>query len=262
MLLDKARTKLLERTEGTAAAGAGQATVTSSAPAAPIKEVSEADRLKAEELKTQGNAKMTEKNYEEAIRLYGEAIAVAPNNAIYFANRAAAHSQLSNHEQAVADSKAAIAIDPKYIKAYSRLGLAYFALGKYQEAIDEGYQKALQLDPTNTLVRDGLNAARAKISGGSDASSSEAAPAAPGSDGFANMLQGLMGSLNGGGGAGAAGGAPGGTPDLGSMLNNPQFMQMASQMAQSPGFQQMAQQLSSNPDLLNNLGGLFNRPPQ
>lgn len=266
-LVDKARSKLLERTEGASQSGAGQSTTaSSSAPSAKV-EVSEEDRARAEDFKTQGNAKVTEKNYEEAIRLYDEAIKLVPNNAVYFANRAAAHSHMRNHELAVADSKAAIAIDPKYVKAYSRLGLAYFALGKYQEAITEAYEKALALEPSNQLLKDSMNAARQKLNESSPSSSSADASSSAGPTGepnFANMMQNLMGSL--GGGAGGAGGAGngGGMPDLGSILSNPQFMQMASQMAQSPGFQQMAQQLSSNPDMLNNLGSMLGgqRPPQ
>ncbi len=36
--------------------------------------------------------------------------------------RAAAHSTLQQHESAILDCKRAIELDPKYIKAYSRLG--------------------------------------------------------------------------------------------------------------------------------------------
>lgn len=262
-LLDKARAKLLERHRGTTSGAASSATAAPSS-AAPV-EVSEESRVAAEELKTKGNKKMQEKDFAAAIQFYDEAIAIVPTNAVYFANRAAAHSEMKNHELAVADARSAIANDPKYAKAYSRLGLAHFALGNYHEAI-EGYEKALQLDPTNQLVKDALVASRAKIAGASSSSNAaEAAPsdapgAAAGSQDFSGMLQNLMGSLGGGGGAA---GGNGGAPDLGSILGNPQFMQMASQMAQSPGFQQMAQQLSSNPDLLNNLGNMFgNRPPQ
>lgn len=246
LLVDKARAKLLERTEGVAPSAAGAAS------SAPSVTVSDEVRQKAEDLKKQGNDKLTAKSFEEAIALYTEAIALVPNNAVYYANRAAAHSQLGNHQLAIDDSKNAIAIDGNYVKAYSRLGLAYFALGKYQEAITEGYEKGLALEPTNQHMKDSLQAAKLKLGSApssSNASNDEAAPNA--NEGLGNMFQNLMGSMGGQGGQG------GGMPDLGSMLSNPNFMQMAQQMAQSPQFQQMAQQLSSNPDLLNNLGGMF-----
>lgn len=41
----------------------------------------------AEELKALGNAKMSEKNYLEAVNLYTQAIALDPSNAVYYANR-------------------------------------------------------------------------------------------------------------------------------------------------------------------------------
>lgn len=244
LLVDKARAKLLERTEGVAPTASGAA---SSAPSVPV---SDETRQKAEDLKKQGNDKLTAKAFTEAIALYTEAIALVPDNAVYYANRAAAHSQVGNHQAAVDDSKSAIAIDGKYVKAYSRLGLAYFALGKYQEAITEGYEKGLALEPNNQHMKDSLQAAKLKLAsgGGAPSSSDEAAPNA--NEGLGNMFQNLMGQMGGQGGQG-------GMPDLGSMLSNPNFMQMAQQMAQSPQFQQMAQQLSSNPDLLNNLGGMF-----
>jgi tetratricopeptide (TPR) repeat protein len=40
--------------------------------------------------------------------------------------------------------------------------LAYFSLGKYREAV-ESYRKALELDPTNTAIRDSLSAAEMKL---------------------------------------------------------------------------------------------------
>jgi len=270
-LVDKARAKMLERTRGASgkSSGSGEAAA-SSASAAPGVEISDELRAKAEDLKTQGNAKMTAKDFPAAIRLYGEAIALVPTNAVYFANRAAAHSHVGDHAAAVEDSKQAIQLDPKYVKAYSRLGLAYFALGRYSEAIEEGYQKGLALEPNNQLMKDSLNAAKQKLSAPASSSSTSSISAtgedgdddatgaqqgAAGGNDFGNMMQNLMGAMGGGAGRGA--GAPGGVPDLGSFLSNPNFMQMASQMAQSPQFQQMAQQLSSNPDLISNLGGLF-----
>jgi hypothetical protein len=51
------------------------------------KEVSEDDKKKAEELKVQGNRKVAERNYPEAIRFYSEAISVNPNNAVFYGNR-------------------------------------------------------------------------------------------------------------------------------------------------------------------------------
>jgi len=60
---------------------------------------------------------------------------------------AAAHSQQQNHTSAVSDARKAIEIDPKFSKAYSRLGHALFSSGEYAQAV-EAYEKGLEIDPS------------------------------------------------------------------------------------------------------------------
>ncbi|CAI5956577.1 unnamed protein product [Closterium sp. NIES-64] len=104
-----------------------------------------------------GNAAMAAHNYEEALSLYSKAIALCGGtNAIYYANRAAAQHQLGNYMEAAADSRRAVAVDPRYSKAYSRLGHACMALGRHHEAIEEGFKKALELDPSNAAHKENL----------------------------------------------------------------------------------------------------------
>lgn len=69
-----------------------------------------------------GNRKVSDQNYPEAIKLYSEAIKLNPNNAVYYANRAAAYSKQGDHEKAVEDSLKSAEVDPNYSKAYSRAG--------------------------------------------------------------------------------------------------------------------------------------------
>ncbi|KAF9947498.1 hypothetical protein BGZ65_008761, partial [Modicella reniformis] len=95
----------------------------------PKIEPTEEEKKKAEELKVAGNRKVSDKEYAEAVLLYGEAIALNPSNAVYYANRAAAYSQMSDHQNAIKDSLKAAEVDPAYSKAYSRLGHAYFSVG-------------------------------------------------------------------------------------------------------------------------------------
>jgi len=65
---------------------------------------------------------MSAGNFQEAVDFYTQAINSNPKNAVYFANRAAACSKMGNHNAAVSDAQAAVELDPKYSKAYSRLG--------------------------------------------------------------------------------------------------------------------------------------------
>lgn len=80
------------------------------------------DKAKAEKLKQSGNAQMSSKQYDAAIESYTQAIAFDSTNPIYYSNRAAAHSSKGDHLSAVGDAEQAIAVDPKFVKAYHRLG--------------------------------------------------------------------------------------------------------------------------------------------
>jgi Flp pilus assembly protein TadD len=46
----------------------------------------------------------------------------------------------------------AVQIDPTYAQAWNNLAIAYEHEGKFEEA-DKAYQKALELDPKNLLIR-------------------------------------------------------------------------------------------------------------
>ncbi|XP_060198042.1 uncharacterized protein LOC132627010 isoform X1 [Lycium barbarum] len=117
----------------------------------------------AEILKSQGNKAMQSKLYTDAIELYSVAIALCEDNAVYYCNRAAALTQIHEYERAVQDCLKSIAINPNYSKAYSRLGFVYYAQGKYRDAIDKGFTKALQLDPNNDSIKENIRVAEQKL---------------------------------------------------------------------------------------------------
>ncbi|KXZ53876.1 hypothetical protein GPECTOR_6g794 [Gonium pectorale] len=91
----------------------------------------------AEAAKDEANKNFKAKHFIAAIDGYTRAIELNPNNAIYWANRAAAHIKLENYGAAVADAEKATEVDPKYIKGYYRRGDAHFALGKYKLALKD-----------------------------------------------------------------------------------------------------------------------------
>ncbi|XP_065881191.1 uncharacterized protein [Euphorbia lathyris] len=117
----------------------------------------------AETLKSQGNQAMQAKSYADAIELYSCAISLFENNAVYYCNRAAAYTQIQKYAEAIRDCLKSIEIDPNYSKAYSRLGLAYYAQGNYRDAIDKGFRKALQLDPQNEKVKENIQVSEQKL---------------------------------------------------------------------------------------------------
>lgn len=103
------------------------ASASTSAPAQP-KAPSTDDKAAAEKLKAQGNAKMSSKEYDAAVDFYTQAIVKDGTNAVYYSNRAAAYSSKSDHVNAVKDAEKALEVDPSFIRAYHRLGLAFLLL--------------------------------------------------------------------------------------------------------------------------------------
>jgi len=210
--------------------------------ATPLKPnaTTESDRLKSD-----GNRAMGRKDYTTAISLYTEALDIAPSNPVYLSNRAAAYSASGQHEKAAADAELAVSIDPKYSKAWSRLGLARSDMGDIKGAA-EAYEKGIEAEGNggSDAMRRGLETSRRKIeemerAGGTPvAEEVDDVPGVPrGAGGGMPDLSSLAGMLGGG-----RGGAGGGMPDLSSMMSNPMFASMA-------------QNLMSNPETLNNLMG-------
>ncbi|KAJ5691339.1 hypothetical protein N7488_012074 [Penicillium malachiteum] len=201
-----------------------------------------APTAESDKLKSEGNALMSRKDYAGAIEQYSKALEIAPGNPIYLSNRAAAYSASSQHEKAAEDAELAVAVDPKYSKAWSRLGLARFDMGDYHAA-KEAYEKGIEAEGNggSEAMKRGLDTSSRKIeeAGRATEPPSEELDTAPGaSRGAGGMpdLSALAGMMGGGGG--------GGMPDLGSLMSNPMFSSMA-------------QNLMSNPDML---GNLMNNP--
>ncbi|GAA6217400.1 small glutamine-rich tetratricopeptide repeat-containing protein alpha-like [Lates japonicus] len=163
--------------------------------------ISEEQRAEAERLKTDGNDQMKVENFGAAVEFYSKAIALNPQNAVYYCNRAAAYSKLGNYAGAVQDCEQAISIDPNYSKAYGRMGLALASLNKHTEAASY-YKKALELDPDNDTYKTNLKIAEEKM----ETSSPTAG----------------MGGV-----------------DLAGLLSNPGFMNMASSLMNNPQVQQL-----------------------
>lgn len=160
---------------------------------------------KANNLKNEGNELMKQEKFKEALEIYNKAIEIDKNNAVFYCNRAAAYSKLSDFVNSIEDCKNALKIDPTYSKAWGRLGLALLSNNQVEEAY-EAYNKAIQLEPANEGYKQNLKVVEERLKN----------MTTEGQDSPFGNLGGMM-----------------------SMFNNPQFMSMARQMMSDPQMQSM-----------------------
>ncbi|KAF9191786.1 TOM (translocase of outer membrane) complex component [Haplosporangium sp. Z 767] len=93
-------------------------------------------REHANTLKTRGNSMYQAKKWDEAIRLYSQAIAFNPDP-VYYSNRAACYSIVGKFDEVIEDTTLALKMNPTYVKALGRRAHAYESTGKHQEAMHD-----------------------------------------------------------------------------------------------------------------------------
>ena len=79
----------------------------------------------------------SEKDYENAIKFYSEALELNPSNAIYYSNRSLAYLRTECYGYALADATKALEVDKNYIKGYYRRATSNMALGKFKAALKD-----------------------------------------------------------------------------------------------------------------------------
>lgn len=86
------------------------------------------------DLQTKAREAFIDDHFELAVDLYSQAIALSPNTAELFADRAQANTKLLNFTEAISDANKAIELDPSMAKAYLRKGVACIKLEEFQTA--------------------------------------------------------------------------------------------------------------------------------
>ncbi|CDP18730.1 unnamed protein product [Coffea canephora] len=94
---------------------------------------------RAEELKVLANEAFKAHKFAQAIDLYTQAIDLNGDNAVYWANRAFAHTKLEEYGSAIIDATKA---------GYYRRGAAYLAMAKFKEALKD-FQQVKKLCPND-----------------------------------------------------------------------------------------------------------------
>ncbi|XP_044474028.1 TPR repeat-containing thioredoxin TTL1-like [Mangifera indica] len=100
----------------------------------------------AEELKRIGNELYRKGCFGEALSMYDRAIALAPGNAAYRSNRAAALTALRRIWEAVKECEEAVRLDPNYCRAHQRLASLLIRLGQVEKARSHIYLPGQQPD--------------------------------------------------------------------------------------------------------------------
>lgn len=109
------------------------------------KEPTEEEMDQAGELRSKAAAAFSERNFEEAIKLYTEAIQLNPHNALYHAKRGQAYLKLVKPNACIRDCDRAEQINGDCAAAYKFRGRAHRLLGNWESAAKD-LRQACKLD--------------------------------------------------------------------------------------------------------------------
>ncbi|KAH7273496.1 Hsp90 cochaperone [Fusarium solani] len=127
----------------------------------------------ADELKALGNKAIAEKNFDEAVAKFTEAIAIQPDNHILYSNRSAAYASKKDWDNALKDAEKTTEIKPDWAKGWGRKGAALHGQGDLLAAND-AYEEGLKHDANNAQLKNGLasvkKAMEAEVGGPQDPS--------------------------------------------------------------------------------------------
>ncbi|KAL4075682.1 chaperone [Scleroderma citrinum] len=114
--------------------------------------------MQANALKDQGNKAFAAKDYDKAIDLFTQAIAIEPSNHVLYSNRSAANAGKRLYSQALEDATKCLSINPIWGKGYARKGAALHGLRSYDLAI-AAYEEGIRYEDSPAL-RKGLQEVR------------------------------------------------------------------------------------------------------
>jgi len=114
-----------------------------------------------------GNREFKARNFEAAVEAYSLAISAEKKDPTLYSNRSAAYCALGKFGKALNDAKTALAMDPKWPKAYFRLGYAEEKMSQFADALAH-YTEGLKLCATTTEKKFNNSAAKSKRKSAAD----------------------------------------------------------------------------------------------
>jgi tetratricopeptide (TPR) repeat protein len=115
------------------------------------------DAGKAHYFFAQGNARISDKAFDEAIAFYQACVRLNPRHAEATNNLAAALSELGRYQEAESWFRDAIRINPRYAEAHGNLGVMLRAKGLLDESV-ESLRRAIKMKPALANARCNLAA--------------------------------------------------------------------------------------------------------
>jgi len=109
----------------------------------------------ADELKALGNKAIADKNFDDAIEKFTQAIELQPENHILYSNRSAAYASKREWDNALNDANKTTEIKPDWAKGWGRKGAALHGKGDLVGAND-AYETGLKHDSANAQLKSGL----------------------------------------------------------------------------------------------------------
>jgi len=111
--------------------------------------------------KDRGDSYFAKGDYEHAIRDFGRAINLSPDDADAYLKRGMAYDANGDYQHAIADFGVAINLRPTSPTPYTMRGGAYELAGDKERAIAD-LEKALEIDPNLPTVREVLQRLKSK----------------------------------------------------------------------------------------------------
>lgn len=107
----------------------------------------------------EGDLKMSQGKYSDAIKLFGEAIGIEPENTNILYKRAEANFLAKNLQSSERDLKKIISLDSNHAQAFFLLGRIHLLQANFKESI-ENYENGLKINPNSKDATEKLKDAK------------------------------------------------------------------------------------------------------
>lgn len=119
---------------------------------------------KIDRLMARGMLAMTRQDFDAALSIFDDMVALAPDFAEGWNKRATVHYLLGNHAASLADVERTLALEPRHFGALSGLGLIHLARGDDRAAL-AAFERGLKVNPHMRLIKVRVRELREKLHG-------------------------------------------------------------------------------------------------